>query len=76
MIRGIGVVNCVYVNPETGQFWVVDYRIYAPDQDGKSKLDHVREMLLDAIHRKQMQFRGVLMDSWYAERTLMLLAVD
>jgi DDE superfamily endonuclease len=73
VIRGIGVVNCVYVNPETGQFWVVDYRIYAPDQDGKSKLDHVREMLLNAIHHKQLQFRGVLMDSWYAERTLMLL---
>ena len=24
VIRGIGVVNCVYVNPETDQFWVID----------------------------------------------------
>lgn len=24
VIRGIGIVNCVYVNPETQQFWVID----------------------------------------------------
>jgi hypothetical protein len=23
VLRGIGLVNCVYVNPETGQFWVI-----------------------------------------------------
>ncbi len=45
VLRGIGVVSCVYVNPETGQFWVIDYRIYEPDEDGKTKLDHVVEML-------------------------------
>ena len=36
VIRGIGVVTCVYVNPERDQFWLIDYRIYAPDGDGKS----------------------------------------
>ena len=45
LIKGIGLVNCVYVNPETGQYWVIDYRIYDPDRDGKSKLDHVQDML-------------------------------
>ena len=44
VIRGIGVVSCVYVNPKTGRFWVIDYRIFDPDADGKTKLDHVREM--------------------------------
>ena len=24
VIRGIGVVSCVYVNPETERFWVID----------------------------------------------------
>lgn len=26
VLRGIGLVSCIYVNPETGQFWVIDYR--------------------------------------------------
>lgn len=72
VIKGIGVVTCVYLNPERDQFWLIDYRIYDPDRDGKSKLDHVRDMLNNALSDKQLPFRGVLMDSWYAERKLML----
>jgi hypothetical protein len=72
VIKGIGVVTCVYINPEEDQFWIIDYRIYDPDRDGKSKLDHVREMLSNALSDKELPFRGVLMDSWYAERKLML----
>lgn len=72
VIKGIGVVTCVYVNPDTGEFWIVDYRIYDPDGDGKTKLDHVREMFDNAVHDKQLLFTAVLMDTWYAERTLML----
>jgi len=72
VIKGIGVVTCVYINPELDQFWIIDYRIYDPQRDGKSKLDHVREMLDNALSDKQLPFRGVLMDSWYAERKLML----
>ena len=72
VIRGIGVVSCVYVNPKTERFWVVDYRIFDPDTDGKSKLDHVEEMLRSAEHRR-LPFRAVLMDSWYATKDLMLL---
>jgi len=49
VIKGIGVVTCVYVNPERDQFWIIDYRIYDPDGDGKTKLDHVREMLTNAV---------------------------
>lgn len=30
VIRGIGIVTCIYVNPELDQFWLVDYRIFAP----------------------------------------------
>lgn len=72
-IKGIGVVTCVYVNPEEDRFWIVDYRIYDPERDGKNKLDHVREMLLNAVSKKQLSFHTVLMDSWYAERKLMRL---
>ena len=63
VIRGIGVVNCVYVNPETQQFWVIDYRIHDPEGDGKTKLHHVKEMLNNLVHHKQLAFKAVLMDS-------------
>ncbi len=72
VIRGIGVVTCVYVNPTTDQFWIIDYRIYDSDGDGKSKLDHVRDMLTNCVYQKQLPFRAVLMDTWYATKDLML----
>jgi hypothetical protein len=72
LIKGIGVVNCLYVNPESGQYWIIDYRIYDPDNDGKSKLDHVREMLTSAVADKRLSFTHVLMDSWYAAKDLIL----
>ena len=72
VIRGIGVVSCVYVNPTTERFWVIDYRIFDPDADGKIKLDHVREMLSSVAHRG-VPFETVLMDTWYATKDLMLL---
>ena len=54
IIKGIGIVTCVYVNPETNQFWLLNYRVLAPDVDGKSKLDHVREMFDNAIQTKEL----------------------
>ena len=72
VIKGIGGVTCVYINPAIDQFWIIEYRIYDPDRDGKTKLDHVRERLSNALADKGLPFRGVLMDSWYAERKLML----
>ena len=71
LIKGIGLVNCVYVNPETGQYWVIDYRIYDPERDGKTKLDHVQDMLSQIVHHKRLSFHAVLMDTWYATKDLM-----
>ena len=73
VIKGIGVVTCIYINPEEDQFWLIDYRIYDPEGDGKSKLDHVQEMLTNIVYHKQLPFRAVLMDTWYATKALMLL---
>ncbi len=70
IVRGIGLVSCLYVHPETEQFWVIDYRIFDPDGDGKSKLDHVEEML-QSIKARAIPFQTVLMDSWYATKHLM-----
>lgn len=71
VIRGIGLISCVYVNEKTGQFWVIDYRLYDPEGDGQSKLDHVAEMLNGVVFSKQLPFTTVLMDSWYATQKLM-----
>jgi hypothetical protein len=73
VIKGIGVVTCIYVNPVIDQFWLIDYRIYDPDNDGKTKLEHAQDMLLAAVHHKQLPFQGVLMDTWYATKKIMLL---
>jgi len=72
LIKGIGMVNCLYVNPDSGQYWIVDYRLYNPEGDGKSKLDHVREMLTRALAEKALPLKTVLMDSWYSSIELMV----
>lgn len=72
IIRGIGVVTCIYVNPELNEFWLIDYRIFAPDEDGKSKLDHVEDMYRLLLHNKDLPFSTVLIDCWYATRACML----
>lgn len=72
IIKGIGVVTCVYVNPKLNQFWIIDFRIYDPDSDGKTKLDHVHDMLTNCVYQKQLLFRTVLMDTWYATKDAML----
>ena len=41
VIPRIGVVTCVYVNPELQRFWVLDFRLFDPERDGRSKIDHL-----------------------------------
>lgn len=72
VIKGIGVVTCVYYNPDCQKFWAIDYRIYSPDQDGKNKIDHTLEMFKNAIYARKLNFKYVLMDSWYATHKVML----
>ncbi|MAU00381.1 MAG: transposase [Anaerolineaceae bacterium] len=71
VIKGIGIVTCVYVNPDIGRFWVIDYRVYDPERDGRSKLDHLFDMWRTIVHVEQLPFRTVLMDSWYATMKVM-----
>lgn len=71
VITGISVVTCVYVNPEIDQWWGIDYRIYNMADDGKTKLQHMEEMLRHTIEHKKLPFRGVLMDTWYATAEMM-----
>ena len=71
VIKGIGIVTCVYVNAALDRFWVIDYRVYDPERNGRSKLDHWHEMWHTILDVEQLPFRTVLMDSWYATMPVM-----
>lgn len=75
LVRGIGVLNLLHSTGQDGEFYPLDYRVYAPECDGKTKNDHFREMLVRAVSDKQLQAKTVLFDSWYASvENLKLLA--
>jgi hypothetical protein len=57
--------------PVLGSFGSLKERLYNPDGDGNSKLDHVQEMLKQVVFTMQLPFATVLMDSWYATKKLM-----
>ena len=62
VIAGIGLVTCVYVNPDTDPFRLIGCRRFAPDGDGKTMLDHVADMLAQLAPRS-IPYRTVLIDS-------------
>ncbi len=63
LVRGIGVVNLVH--SDGTDYYPIDYRLYAPQTDGKTKNEHFREMLVAALADKQLQALTILFDSWY-----------
>jgi hypothetical protein len=66
LVRGIGVVNLVHSAGDEKDFYPIDYRIYAPDQDGKTKNDHFAELVINAVFAKKIKAKRILFDSWYA----------
>jgi hypothetical protein len=54
VIRGFGLISYIYVNGKTGYYSVIYYRIYEPDGDGHTKLDHVADMLNDIVFKKKI----------------------
>ena len=66
VVEGIGVVNLVHTRGKGQAFYPIDYRIYDPHGDGKTKQDHFREMLVRAISDKGLRAQTILFDNWYA----------
>ena len=66
LVRGIGVVNLVHSAGDQKDFYPIDYRIYAPDQDGKTKNEHFVEMVRNALSDKGIRAKRILFDTWYA----------
>lgn len=68
VVHGIGLTTLLWTNrlpAKYSEHIPVDYRIYAPIEEGKTKNEHAREMLLLAHHRGLSPLY-VLIDSWYA----------
>ena len=66
VIKGIGVVSLVHSAGKDEDFYPIDYRVYAPDVDGKTKNDHFQEMFVNALDLKHLHARTILFDGWYA----------
>ena len=66
VVRGIGVVSLVHSGGQDEEFYPIDYRVYAPDVDGKTKNHHFQEMFVNALDQKQIRARTILFDGWYA----------
>jgi Transposase DDE domain len=66
VIKGIGVVSLVHSGGKDADFYPIDYRVYAPEVDGKTKNDHFQEMFVNAVDQKQIQARTFLFAGWYA----------
>lgn len=64
IVKGIGVLNFLWKN-ENEDVAPMDYRIYHPPTDGKTKNDHFRDMLGLAKKRGVCPL-AVLADTWYS----------
>lgn len=64
LVRGIGIVNLVHAHQN--EYYPLDFRIYSPDFDGKTKNDHFRDMLRQTFEEKGIKAQTILFDSWYA----------
>jgi hypothetical protein len=68
VIKGIGLLNFLWQkNGSNNREEVIpmDYRIYQPPEDGKTKNDHFREMLTRAKQRG-LNPQAVVADSWFS----------
>jgi len=64
VVKGIGVVNALWQTSKD-EYTPVDYRIWNPPEDGKTKNNHFRDMLSSAKSRG-LAPEMVVADSWYS----------
>jgi len=64
VVKGIGVVNALWQTSKD-DYTPIDYRIWNPPEDGKTKNDHFKDMLSSAKSRG-LEPEMVVADSWYS----------
>lgn len=69
LVNGIGVVNSFLCKDgksyNKDKSFPIDFRIFAKEEDGKTKHDHFQEMINMALFRK-INISTVVFDTWYA----------
>ena len=73
VVSGINLVTAVW--SDGGRLLPIDYRVYHPGGDGKTKNDHFRDMA-GAAHARSLRPRCVLFDGWYASLDNLKLVRD
>ena len=56
VVKGIEIVSWIYVNPKTLKFWVIDNRIFNSENDGLTKVDHVKNILKSLVYQINLPF--------------------
>lgn len=69
VVQGIGIVNLVHSSGNDGDYFPIDYRIYHPETDGKTKNAHFQAMFKHVVNHKNLQTRTIAFDTWYASAT-------
>jgi len=64
IVKGIGVVNALWQTSKN-EYTPIDYRIWNPPEDGKTKNNHFRDMLSSAKLRG-LEPEMIVADSWYS----------
>ena len=64
VVKGIGVVNALWQTSKD-DYTPIDYRIWNPPEDGKTKNNHFRDML-SAAKSRGLEPEMVVADSWYS----------
>jgi hypothetical protein len=67
-VRGIDIVNLVH-SSEGGDYYPIDYRIYAPEYAKETKNDYFLAMLKEVFEVRKLRAKYVLFDFWYASVT-------
>jgi hypothetical protein len=81
VVKGIGIVVCLYHNPESDMKWIIDYRIYDIENDGKTKVQLAMDMYLNftlskRLNDKPIPFKYILFDAAYAHKHFIALIND
>ena len=66
LVTGICLVNLVHSNGRAGDFLPLDYRVYAPEQDARTKNEHFQSMFVHVVTEGKIQARTLLFDAWYS----------
>lgn len=64
LVKDIGIINLV--DTDQMDYYLIDFRIYAPTADGKTKNDHFRQMIVCAYADKEIKAPTILFDCGYA----------